>query len=88
MHSFVGWQLTSLAVRIVNKKHHATRLYLDLTGELINDIKFRKFLGLCVHSPIAPQGDAEIAKRLRGDAVYAMLSLRLWLSCQINKTDL
>lgn len=63
----------------------------DLTDELINDIKFRKFLGLCVHSPMfstAPQGNVKITKKLRGDAVYAMLSLWLWLSCQTNKTDL
>lgn len=35
---------------------------------------------MCVLSPmfsIVPQGDSEIAKKLRGDAVYAMLSLRL-----------
>lgn len=28
LHSLVGWQPTSLAVRIVNKKNHATCLYL------------------------------------------------------------
>lgn len=27
LHSFVGWQLTSVAVRIINKKNHAACLY-------------------------------------------------------------